>query len=108
MTEMRRAVPSIDEDEINNHVAVYMEVEAMLAQKKTLLHDYKQAKQAQATRSKINTQNEVFSNLNSDLGLVGDDFARGLTSKSTARAQMSAEERARIKEQLTEWKQEKE
>lgn len=108
MTEMRRAVPSIDEDEINNHVAVFIEVEALLAQKKSLMSEYKQAKKEQAARAKVDSQNEMFSNLNSDLGLIGDDIKRGMTSKSSGRAQLSGEERARIKEQLTEWKREKE
>jgi hypothetical protein len=44
ITEMRRAVPSIDEEEIQNHLKVYQNVQGMLSKKKTLMTEYKEEK----------------------------------------------------------------
>jgi hypothetical protein len=44
MTEMRRAVPSADEDTIKDHIDTFTKVQEMLEKKKLLLKEYKEIK----------------------------------------------------------------
>ena len=68
MTEMRRAVPTADEESVKEHVENYTKVQEMLEKKKLLLKEYKEIKKTGAG-SKIDQVNSLYSKLNSDLGL---------------------------------------
>ena len=68
MTEMRRAVPTADEESIKEHVETYGKVQEMLEKKKLLLKEYKEIKKT-GPGSKLDQVNSLYSKLNSDLGL---------------------------------------
>ena len=68
MTEMRRAVPTADEEMIKEHIEVFTKVQEMVEKKKQLLKEYKEIKKT-GPGSKIDQVNNLYSKLNSDLGL---------------------------------------
>ena len=45
MTEMRRAVPTADEEAIQEHIETFERVQELLEKKKDLMRQYKNAKQ---------------------------------------------------------------
>lgn len=45
MTEMRRAVPTADEESIQEHIETFDKVQTLLEEKKNLMKRYKETKQ---------------------------------------------------------------
>ena len=80
----------------------------MVSKKKDLMASYKEAKTSFASKSKIDTQNSMYSKLNSDLDLF-EDIKASIASKPSAKGtgrQMSISEREKIKIELEDWKKE--
>lgn len=101
MTEIRRACPTIDEDEIHEHIINFQRIQDYVEKKKELMKQYKEAKKQSEVRGRVDTTNPLYSRLNSDLNLDGGQ-------QKTSVRQMSTAERDKRKEQLEKWKQEKE
>ena len=64
--------------------------------------DYKLAKKNQEVQSKVQSQNAFFDKLNGDLDLIIDD-----TKPKSQAKRISTQEREKMKEQLSNWKEEK-
>ena len=105
-TEMRRAVPTADEEEIKAHIETFQKVQELLEKKKELMKKYKEAKKQSDVQGRTDHQNERYSKLNDDLNLDGPDPINP-GGKRTVR-QMSAAARQGVKEQLDKWKKDKE
>jgi hypothetical protein len=71
MTEMRRAVPTADEETIKEHIDVFQKMQDMIERKKELMKQYKEAKKASEVGSKIDAENSLYGKLNGDLDLDG-------------------------------------
>lgn len=57
MTEMRRAVPTADEESIKEHIDAFQKVQNMIERKKELMKQYKEAKKVSEVSSKIDAEN---------------------------------------------------
>ena len=77
---MRRAVPSSSEEEVREHVEVYQQVQKLLAEKKTLLAEYKEKKSITA---KAKVDSNAFSKLNGDLDLGLENDQLGANKPTT-------------------------
>lgn len=102
MTEMRRAVPTADEETIKEHVEAFQKMQDMIEKKKDLMKQYKEAKKASEIGSKIDAENSLYGKLNSDLDLDGAQKPKRIVR------QLSEASRANMKAELEKWKQEKE
>ena len=102
MTEMRRAVPTADEETIKEHIDVFQKMQDMIERKKELMKQYKEAKKASEVGSKIDAENSLYGKLNGDLDLDG------VAKPKRAVRQLSEASRSNMKAELDKWKQEKE
>lgn len=82
MTEMRRAVPTADEETIQEHIETYNKITELIEKKKDLMKQYKDAKKSNTNKatSRVDAQNSLFSKINNDLALImgeeGDEFGK--------------------------------
>ena len=98
MTEMRRAVPTADEDTIKEHIETFQKVQDLIEKKKDLMKQYKEAKKASEVGSKIDAENSLYGKLNGDLDLDG------VAKPKTKVRQLSEGHRASMKAELEKWK----
>lgn len=69
MTEIRRAVPTEDEDSVKKHIEDFNNVQELTEKKKELVKKYKEIKQKNQASSKVDAINSLFQKLNHDLGM---------------------------------------
>lgn len=105
--ELMRAVPGLDDSKIKEHVAQYERYLELTEQKRQLLAAYKEAKKRQQAQrvGKVDTQNALYSRLNSDLELLmGEDGKENVSKNGGGGTEQERKER---KEMLEQWKRDK-
>jgi hypothetical protein len=87
LTEMRRAVPTADEESIQQHIQMFQKMQDLIELKKQKMKEYKEVR-SKPVQSKVDA---MFGKLNADLGLDSESSTIG--PKSSAAKQISAAER---------------